>query len=48
MNTVTLVFVFTEVMQCLHEVIYQQKFIMHVECGRAVFWQALKVQHDVL
>ena len=48
MNTVTLVFVFTEEMQRLHVVVLSAE--VNYACGMWAcrFWQALKVQHDVL
>ena len=51
MNTVTLVFVFTEEVQRLHKVIF---VVLSVEVNYARgmwacrFWQALEVQHDAL
>ena len=52
MNMVTIVFIFTEEVQRLHDrflSFYQWKLIMHMECGRAIFGKpsnALKVQRD--
>ena len=51
MNTVTLVFVFTEEVQHLHEVIF---IILSEEINYAHgmwayhFWQAFEVQHDAV
>ena len=49
MNTVTLVFVFTEEVQHLHEVVF---VILSVNYAHGMwachFWQALEVQHDAL
>ena len=48
MNTVTLVFVFTEEMQRLHKLVLSAE--VHYAHGMWMcrFWQALKVQHDAL
>ena len=48
MNTVTLVFIFTEEMQRLHVVVLSAE--VNYACGMWVFrfWQALEVQHNAL
>ena len=51
MNTVTLVFIFTEEVQHLHEVVFG-RLISEVKYALGMwachFWQALEVQHDAL
>ena len=51
MNTMTLVFVFTEEVQRLHEVVFCRLSVeVNYACGmwECRFWQALKVQHNAL
>ena len=48
MNMVTLVFVFNEEMQCLHEVVLLAEVIYAREMWAYHFWQALEVQHNAL
>ena len=48
MNTVTLVFVFTEEMQRLHVVVLSAEVNYARGMWVCCFWQALEVQHDVL
>ena len=48
MNTVTLVFIFTEEVQHLHVVVLSVE--VNYACGMwtCCFWQTLKVQHNAL
>ena len=48
MNTVTLVFVFTEEMQRLHVVVLSAEVNYARGMWACRFWQALEVQHDAL
>ena len=48
MNTVTLVFVFTEEMQRLHVVVLSAELNYARGMQAFHFWQALEVQHDTL
>ena len=48
MNTVTLVFVFTEEMQHLHEVVLSAEVSYARGMWACRFWQAFEVQHNAL